>query len=180
MSPITLIAILDIESSLGELILLDNSAITLTCISNTCKIFNTLAKSINTRNREEYYRELPKMIENTIKQLVSLMLSDLHSNIDEIGKQELLLQKYTDKINDYYYNTILTKMLELLKKSIRDSYNNINTYIWSKIYRFTMIEYYMFIKCYMNYELTKDDFKDDITVIDMLYKQGFILYPYHF
>jgi ADP-dependent phosphofructokinase/glucokinase len=65
---ISLMDILNTESSLSEKILGDNNAPITVCINGTCSMFNKMTAEDITQHREEYYIQyLPVKIEETIE-----------------------------------------------------------------------------------------------------------------
>ena len=172
MLSITLIDIINIESSLGEKILCDNKLYSIICCNNTCSAFNKITKVEISNHREEYYKVLlPKKIEETIeKKMFALLKNKYNSNVYKKPKEyEEDLQELVLKINEKNYDSILEKMINLYQENVRDYDMCCNITPVCYISGVLMKEFYNFIKFRMNYDLKREEFdNEDITICDMI------------
>jgi hypothetical protein len=172
MSPISLIDIINIEYSLGNKILCNNKPYTAKSINNTCKIFNEITKIEFSLYREEYYKlVLPKKIEDIIeKKMFALLKNKYNLNVyKKVEEYEEDLKVLALKINEYNYDSVLTKMINLYQENFRDYDMCRNTTSACYISGILMKEFYNFIKFYMKYELKREEFdNEDVTICDMI------------
>ena len=195
MLSITLMDIINIESSLGEKILCDNKSHSIICCNNTCSTFNKITKEEIKKYRDEYFLvNLPKKIEKTIKRFTYLELGfkskkyiskvekeyiDYYINIYNMNIEEFdteyeeILDDFGEKINSsVYYYDILQQMIKQIKNYIVLSNNYIRRRFLCEFYRIMLINYYVFIKCIMKYTLRKKDFEGEehlILALDNLF-----------
>lgn len=175
MSSITLIDIISIEYSLGDMILSKNTAITAKCINNTCVVFYKITKNEIDKHREEYYKiTLPNKIEETVENKTFSILK--HANNVKIYKtpeeydNELVVLAY--KINEMNYDSILEKMIDVLKDYVREYYLYHNSGGRYNMFGTLMNEFYNFLKYHMKHEFKIEDFgeyDDDVSDIIMNY-----------
>jgi hypothetical protein len=172
MSSISLMDIIYTEASLGEKILGDNKVYTIACISNTCSTFNRIAKDDIAKHRNKYYCEhIPKKIEDIIeKKMFALLKNKYNSNVyKRVEEYEEDLKVLALKINEYNYDSVLTKMINLYQENFRDYDMCRNTTSACYISGILMKEFYNFIKFYMKYELKREEFdNEDVTICDMI------------
>ena len=195
MLSITLMDIINIESSLGEKILCDNKSHSIICCNNTCSTFNKITKEEIKKYRDEYFLvNLPKKIDKTIKRFAYLELGfkskkyiskvekeyiDYYINIYNMDIEEFdieyeeILDHFGEKINNsVYYYDILQQMIKQIKNYIVLSNNYIRRRFLCEFYRIMLINYYVFIKCIMKYTLAKKDFEGEehlILALDNLF-----------
>jgi len=172
MSPISLMDIINIEYSLGEKILYDNNMFNTVCISNTCSTFNKIAKDEIAKHRNKYYCEhIPKKIEDIIeKKMFALLKNKYNSNVyKRVEEYEEDLKVLALKINEYNYDSVLTKMINLYQENFRDYDMCCNITPACYISGVLMKEFYNFIKFRMNYDLKREEFdNEDVTICDMI------------
>lgn len=189
---ITLMDIINIESSLGEKIFsCYNKACVIARISNTCRVFNKIIREEMTKRRDEYFIvDLPKIIEKSVKKFTYINLGfKSKNNISKVEKEyvgyyinssnmdkdtfeseyEAEINAFDKKINNSnYYDNILQQMIKQFKHYVVLS----NNYMWQgffgDFYRTIMIYYYVFIKCVLKYKLKKKDFEGEEQHITML------------
>jgi hypothetical protein len=193
MLSITLMDIINIESSLGEKILYDDNMFNTVCISNTCSTFNKIAKDEIAKHRDKYYCEhIPKKIEEAMKmftyselgittknykRIIPFKYRNNYMNFSNMDREHYLsiyestIDALGEKINNsIYYENVLQQMIKQFKYYIILS--NDNNYIWhglyGNLYKKLMIEHYVFIISIMNYVLTKKDFEGEEHLIAML------------
>ena len=192
MPAITLMDIINIESSLGEKIFsCYNKACVIARISNTCRVFNKIIREEMTKRQDEYFIvDLPKIIEKSVKKFTYINLGfKSKNNISKVEKEyvgyyinssnmdkdtfeseyEAEINAFDKKINNSnYYDNILQQMIKQFKHYVVLS----NNYMWQgffgDFYRTIMIYYYVFIKCVLKYKLVKKDFEGEEHHITML------------
>ena len=169
MPALVLLDIIQIEYSLGDKILSNNTAIIAKYISNTCKIFNKISKEELKEHRIQYYKiYLPKKIEETIENKMFSILKNPnntkkykeHINYDEDLKNLAL------EINNSNYDSILLNLINLLKDYVAQySYNK----ECCDMFGILMNELYKFIKYHMKYEFKREDFLEyDDEIYDVI------------
>ena len=165
MLSITLIDIINIESSLGEKILCDNKLYSIICCNNTCSAFNKITKVEISNHREEYYKVLlPKKIEESIENKMFAILKNPNNTsvYKTPNEYEEDLKVLISHINEYNYESILEKMINIFKDYVREYYlydnNRRGRYC---MFGILMNEYYNLIKYRMKYELKKEDFNEE-------------------
>jgi hypothetical protein len=164
MLSITLMDIINIESSLGEKILCDNKSYSIICCNNTCSAFNKITKAEISNHREEYYKVLlPKKIEESIENKMFAILKNPNNTCiyKTPNEYEEELKVFISHINEYNYESILEKMINIFKDYVREYYlydNHTGRYC---MFGILMNEYYNLIKYRMKYELKKEDFNEE-------------------
>jgi len=164
MSSVSLIDIINMEYSLGDKILSKNRALTTMRLNNTCKLFNKITKDEISNHREEYYKVLlPKKIEESIENKMFAILKNPNNTgvYKTPNEYEEELKVFISHINEYNYESILEKMINILKDYVREYYlydNHTGRYC---MFGILMNEYYNLIKYRMKYELKKEDFNEE-------------------
>ncbi len=158
--------IFNTESSLSNMILRDNSARVTVCINNTCSMFNKMTAEDMTKHREEYYKVyVLKKIEETIENKMFAILKNPH-NIKKYKEPEEYdedLKKLASHINDSNRDSILEKLVNKYTVYVKDYYYTGYYFMFDIL----MKEYCAFIKNYMEYEITRDNFgEEDAEIYD--------------
>lgn len=152
--------IFNTEYSLSEKILGDNNASITVCINGTCTMFNKMTTEDVAQRREEYYIQyLPIKIEKTIEKrcLQSLKIPHNVCVYKEPQEYEADLEKLASHINENNRDSILKKMMNKYKDSLRDYYQK-GGYA---MFNILMKEFGVFIQKHMKYEITRDDFENE-------------------
>lgn len=169
MPALVLLDIIEIEYSLGDKILSNNTAIISKYISNTCKIFNKISKEELKEHRIQYYNiYLPKKIEETIENKMFSILKNPNNKrcYKEYIDYEEDLKNLALDINSANYDSILLNLINLLKDYVEQySYNKES----GDMFGILMNELYKFIKFHMKYEIKKEDFLEyDEEIYDVI------------
>lgn len=152
------------EYSLGYMILSKNIAITIMRINNTCKLFNKITKDEISNHREEYYKVLlPKKIEESIENKMFAILKNPNNTgvYKTPNEYEEDLKAFISHINEYNYESILEKMINIFKDYVREYYINDNRDCRYCMFGILINEYYNLIKYRMKYEFKKEDFNEE-------------------
>ena len=157
---ISLMDILNTESSLSEKILGDNNAPITVCINGTCSMFNKMTAEDITQHREEYYIQyLPVKIEETIEKKMFAVLKNPRNVCvyKEPKEYDADLEKLASHINENNRDSILEKMINKYKDYVRDYYHT-GGY---EMFDILMKEFSVFVQKHMKYEITRRDFEEE-------------------
>jgi hypothetical protein len=157
---ISLMDILNTESSLSEKILGDNNAPITVCINGTCSMFNKMTAEDITQHREEYYIQyLPVKIEETIEKKMFAVLKNPRNVCvyKEPKEYDADLEKLASHINENNRDSILEKMINKYKDYVRDYYHT-GGY---EMFDILMKEFSVFVQKHMKYEITREDFEEE-------------------
>ena len=157
---ISLMDILNTESSLSEKILGDNNAPITVCINGTCSMFNKMTAEDITQHREEYYIQyLPVKIEETIeKKMFAVLKNPRNVRVYKEPKEyDADLEKLASHINENNRDSILEKMINKYKDYVRDYYHT-GGY---EMFDILMKEFSVFVQKHMKYEITREDFEEE-------------------
>jgi hypothetical protein len=155
--------IINIESSLGDMILCDNKKQTSMHINESCKAFNKITTSDLNKHKEEYYKQyIPKKIEETIENKMFAILNNPRNSrpYKKPEEYDVELDNLATMINDTNYDIILAKIVKEYKESVREYYLNAASN-YDYMFGILMNEYAKFIKKYMKYEISKKDFDEE-------------------